>query len=266
MDKNTRHNEELRRFRAEAAALLGIEATPAEQEKKTPPADDGKEQSPTRHHEAADAPKKPTDPQVQQLIAQLGSDSFAEREAASKRLEAIGEPAWNAARKAAAGSPDPEIRHRAGRVAEAIGRRCFGEIRRFVGHKGPVLRFAFSADGRRAVSGGDNATAILWDVASGREIRRSKGHTGTIQDVAFSPDGRHVLTGSEDTTARFLCPTDPLARPPGCRTIAHGDLAMAQPTDRRMPDGPRAELLLFRPRRDAAAVATSARAETPPRL
>jgi tetratricopeptide (TPR) repeat protein len=39
MEKNLPKNEELRRFRAEAAELLGIEAHPAEQEKKKPPAE-----------------------------------------------------------------------------------------------------------------------------------------------------------------------------------------------------------------------------------
>jgi serine/threonine protein kinase/WD40 repeat protein len=50
--------EELRRFRAEAAALLGVEAQPAEQEKKTPPPKNAKQQSPTGRQAAADAPKK----------------------------------------------------------------------------------------------------------------------------------------------------------------------------------------------------------------
>src|SRR6516165_6199882 len=70
--------------------------------------------------DAAGAPKIPSDPQVQKLIDQLGNDKFAEREAAGRRLEALGESAFLALRKAVASSPDPEIRQRAGRVAEAI--------------------------------------------------------------------------------------------------------------------------------------------------
>jgi hypothetical protein len=39
--------------------------------------------------------------EVERLIKQLGSDSFSERETASKALEAIGEPALEALKKAA---------------------------------------------------------------------------------------------------------------------------------------------------------------------
>jgi hypothetical protein len=51
--------------------------------------------------------------EIDRLIQQLGSPKFAEREAASKRLEAIGVPAAEALRKAATTSPDIEIRRRA---------------------------------------------------------------------------------------------------------------------------------------------------------
>src|SRR5690348_15156304 len=47
-------------------------------------------------------PETPTPAAIQRLITQLGSDEFTEREAASRRLEAIGEPALPALHKAAA--------------------------------------------------------------------------------------------------------------------------------------------------------------------
>jgi hypothetical protein len=53
------------------------------------------------------------------LIAQLGHDRFAERAAATKALEAIGEPAL-AAVKQAAKQGDPETRERAAMVAKKI--------------------------------------------------------------------------------------------------------------------------------------------------
>ena len=61
---------------------------------------------------------RPTAIDVEQLIRQLGSDKFEEREAASKALERIGEPAFPALRKAA-GRDDAEVRRRARRVMEA---------------------------------------------------------------------------------------------------------------------------------------------------
>jgi HEAT repeat protein len=50
---------------------------------------------------------------IARLVRQLGDDSFEKREAASRELDAIGEPAVAALRKAAASSDDPEIRWRA---------------------------------------------------------------------------------------------------------------------------------------------------------
>src|SRR6478609_7317721 len=60
---------------------------------------------------------------IARLIKQLGDDSFRKREAATKELDAIGEPALAALQKAAASSDDVEIRWRAGRVSDAIAAR-----------------------------------------------------------------------------------------------------------------------------------------------
>jgi hypothetical protein len=52
-------------------------------------------------------------PEIERLTQRLGSTNFAEREAATKRLDAIGEPALDSLRKVAACSKDAEIRCRA---------------------------------------------------------------------------------------------------------------------------------------------------------
>jgi uncharacterized protein (TIGR03067 family) len=57
---------------------------------------------------------------VTRLIAQLGDDVFARREAATRQLKQIGEPALESLRKAAAADRDPEIRARARRIIPAI--------------------------------------------------------------------------------------------------------------------------------------------------
>jgi tetratricopeptide (TPR) repeat protein len=67
------------------------------------------------------------------------------------------------------------------------------ELRRFSGHRGPIYAVAFSADGRRGLSGGADGWAILWELDSGREVARSFGNGRLIGDAALSPDGRSAL-------------------------------------------------------------------------
>jgi WD40 repeat protein len=55
---------------------------------------------------------------------------------------------------------------------------------------------AFSPDGRRALSGGDDRGVRLWDVVSGKELHRFEGHDNAVVRVAFTPDGRRALSGS----------------------------------------------------------------------
>ena len=61
---------------------------------------------------------------------------------------------------------------------------------------------AFSPDGRWALTGSDDKTARLWEVATGTEMRRLD-HSDEVTSVAFSPDGQQALTGSWDKTARL---------------------------------------------------------------
>jgi WD40 repeat protein len=59
-----------------------------------------------------------------------------------------------------------------------------------------------SADGRTAISGGEDNTVRVWDVASGRCLRTLEGHTGYVKPVALSADLRTAISGSEDNTVR----------------------------------------------------------------
>ncbi len=75
----------------------------------------------------------------------------------------------------------------------------------FTGHSRYVTSVVFSPDGRYVLTGSDDSTARLWDVATGKEIRVFAGHTDGLDrsDAVISPDGRYVLTGSIDKTARL---------------------------------------------------------------
>lgn len=66
-----------------------------------------------------------------------------------------------------------------------------------MGHSGAINSAALSPDRKYAVSGSDDGTVKIWDVASGREIRTLHGHTGRVLSVAISRDGEFILSGSE---------------------------------------------------------------------
>ena len=70
------------------------------------------------------------------------------------------------------------------------------------GHLDAVTSVAFSADGRRILTGSHDKTAKVWDAASGKELVTLKGHRDEVECAAFSPDERRIVTGSDDRTAR----------------------------------------------------------------
>jgi WD40 repeat protein/serine/threonine protein kinase len=76
-------------------------------------------------------------------------------------------------------------------------------VRVLQGHSQNVTSVCFSRDGRFLISGSDDKTIRLWDVATGEEIRCFQGHTDKVTAVSVSPDGRHLLSGSRDKTLRL---------------------------------------------------------------
>jgi len=59
---------------------------------------------------------------------------------------------------------------------------------------GAVWGVAFSPDGQRIVTGRQDRTARVWDIATGHELLVLK-HTKVVSSVAFSPNGKRIVTG-----------------------------------------------------------------------
>ena len=62
------------------------------------------------------------------------------------------------------------------------------------GHLDRINDAAFSPDGRYVITGSNDFTLKLWDVASGKMMRTLEGHTSPVEKVAFSPDSQYVLS------------------------------------------------------------------------
>jgi eukaryotic-like serine/threonine-protein kinase len=67
---------------------------------------------------------------------------------------------------------------------------------------GPGVNVAFSPDGRRLVTGGEENTVKIWDVQNGADLQTLRGHNGDVYTVAFSPDGRWIASAGEDSAVK----------------------------------------------------------------
>jgi len=118
---------------------------------------------------------------VARLIRQLGDDDFEKRDAASKELDAIGEPAAAALRQAAKSAADPEVRRRAEGVLQAQAGRA--AKREFDKLQGAWSLVAYETDGRR-VKGEDDGhrftfTGEKWSLRVGGQVFQA----GTVTRV-----------------------------------------------------------------------------------
>jgi WD40 repeat protein len=74
------------------------------------------------------------------------------------------------------------------------------ELKRLAGHTAAIFHgVTFSADGKRALSGGWNGdnSVRLWDLETGKQLRRFTGHTAGVCCVAMSADSRRALSAGD---------------------------------------------------------------------
>jgi WD40 repeat protein len=101
-----------------------------------------------------------------------------------------------------------------------------GLLGRFLRHEGRVRSLTFSPDRRTILTGSDDRTARLWDLATGQPAAGPLVHGAAVTHVAFSPNGQLVLSWGEDGTARLWdCHT---GQPRGGPWEHEGELRSAQ--------------------------------------
>jgi WD40 repeat protein len=130
----------------------------------------------------------PDDAEIARLVKQLGSSDYGTREAATKRLKEIGEPALGTLAKV---TSTLEARRRAETIIAAIEDKLYPEF--CLPGQSSV---SVSADGKRLLTH-DNKTVRLWDAYTGKVLRVFEAHTDfLVNDAALSPDGTQVLSAS----------------------------------------------------------------------
>jgi WD40 repeat protein len=65
-----------------------------------------------------------------------------------------------------------------------------------------VYGVAYSPDGKRVATCGEDMIVHVWDAITGAELATFSGHKSAVWGIAFSPNGKHLASASSDRTAR----------------------------------------------------------------
>jgi hypothetical protein len=97
-----------------------------------------------------------------------------------------------------------------GSVVQLLDVVTLSPVASFPGHRGPIFSVAFSADGRRLVSGSRDGTLRLWDVAARGELACFHSDGLSVDSVGFAPDGCRLVSVSGKSIRVWSVPEGPL--------------------------------------------------------
>ena len=69
--------------------------------------------------------------------------------------------------------------------------------------QGAAWALSVSADGKRAISAGNDQIVHVWDLKAGKEIVALRGHTSSVSGAVLSRDGKQAVSGGWDRTLRL---------------------------------------------------------------
>jgi serine/threonine protein kinase/WD40 repeat protein len=113
--------------------------------------------------------------------------------------------------------------------------KTWAEVRPLTGHTSNVNAVAFSLDGKRGLTGSEDGTARVWDLANGKELQQfGPKDKYPMASVAFAPDGKRAMfcnnrqmSLAEVATGKVLFAT-PSIYPSGPAILAPNGLQAAQ--------------------------------------
>jgi WD40 repeat protein len=111
-----------------------------------------------------------------------------------------------------------------------------GESRSLRGHSGAIRRWAFSRDGGRLATAGDDGTVRVWDLDGGQEPLVLPG-PGEVGVLAFSRDGRRLVAASDSSPGQGEVRIWDVSPERGARSIADRGAKVLDTT--YSPDGSR---------------------------
>src|SRR5450631_2629584 len=131
-------------------------------------------------------PPLPTEPE--KLVQELGAKQFTRREAATKALESIGEPALPLLSKALQDS-NPEIRKRAdGLFASISGKVSKRYLIKELNNVGAIINdVAFTTDGKQVIGVTWRGKGHIWDVVTGELKLELPQNVTIVPCISISP-------------------------------------------------------------------------------